>query len=112
MTWSTIEKQLNSIPGEFPFIRGTNPKSNDWKINQVISTNNIKTANKFAINSLNGGAGCLTFNCSMDAQGYSGIPIQDKDDMLNLLVGINIKDVEDPLQMRKLSNHDTFSFYK
>lgn len=89
-----IEKQLNSNPGEFPFIRGTNPKTNDWKINQEISTNNIKTANKLGINSLYGGASCLTFNCSMDAQGYSAIPIQDKDDMLNLLVGINIKDVE------------------
>lgn len=89
-----IERQLNSIPGEFPFVRGTNPKTNDWKINQEISTSNIKTANELATSSLNGGAGCLTFNCTMGAQGYSGIPIQDKDDMLNLLVGINIKDIE------------------
>ncbi len=89
-----IESKTNSVPGEFPFIRGANPKTNDWLINQEILTNNIKTANKLALSSLAGGADSLTFNCPVDTEGHSGIPIQDKDDMLSLLVGINIKDIE------------------
>ena len=89
-----IESQLSSLPGEFPFIRGSSKISNDWKINQEISSTNINTANKLAITSIAGGADCVTFNCSTDSKGYTGIPIQDKDDMLNLLVGINIKNIE------------------
>ena len=90
----SLNNQLSSIPGEFPFVRGSNPKTNEWKISQEISSNNIKNANKLAINSLAGGADCLMFNCSSTVDGFSGIPIQDRDDMLNLLVGINIKNVE------------------
>ncbi|NIU86406.1 MAG: methylmalonyl-CoA mutase, partial [Nitrosopumilaceae archaeon] len=84
----SIDNLLNSIPGEFPFVRGSNPKTNDWKINQEISSNNIKDANKLAINAIAGGTDCLTFNCTVSANGYIGVPIQDKDDILNLLVGI------------------------
>ncbi len=89
-----IEYQLNSLPAEFPYIRGTNANNNDWKINQEIFAKSIKDANMLAASSIAGGADCVTFNCSIEADGYSGIPIQNKDDILNLLVGINIKDIQ------------------
>ncbi len=89
-----LQYQLDSLPTEFPFIRGTNSKNNDWQINQEILAKSIKEANILAVNSITGGTDSLTFNCSIDADGYSGIPVQNKDDILNLLVGINIKGIQ------------------
>ena len=48
-----IKYLLNSLPGEFPFVRGENSTNNDWNINQEIREPDIKLANELALNSLN-----------------------------------------------------------
>ncbi|MCK5846783.1 MAG: hypothetical protein KAG84_05035 [Bacteroidales bacterium] len=52
---------LNSLPGDFPFARGTK-SSNDWIVNGIIDTNNSKEANKIAINAIKRGASSIEFN--------------------------------------------------
>ncbi len=87
----SINYLLNSIPGEFPFVRGSGSTNNDWNINQEISETDINLANKLALNSLNGGADSLTFNCEIDNEGYSALAVQNKEDMALLLNGIDIE---------------------
>ena len=90
---SPLKHQLNSLPGELPFVRGAKSANNDWNINQEIREPDIKLANTLALNSLNGGADSLTFNCEIDNEKYSCIPIQNKEDMALLLDGIDIEKV-------------------
>jgi len=52
---------LNTPPGEFPFIRG-NKKNNSWIVRVDIETNDLKEANKIAINALKNGANAIGFN--------------------------------------------------
>jgi len=87
----TIKNQLYSLPGQFPFVRGANSSNNDWKINQEINQTDIKQANRLALNSINGGADSLTFICEIDQEQYSGIPIQNKEDIALLLEGIDLE---------------------
>ena len=88
-----LKHLLNSLPGEFPFVRGAESTNNDWNINQEIREPEIKLANSLALNSLNGGADSLTFNCEIQNEEYSGTPIQNKEDMALLLNGIDIEKV-------------------
>ena len=88
-----IKYLLNSLPREFPFVRGDNSTNNDWNINQEIREPDIKLANTLALNSLNGGADSLTFNCEIQNEEYLDIPIQNKEDMALLLNGIKIEKV-------------------
>ena len=39
----------NSRPGDFPFVRGNNPKGNKWLVNQLISVDDIPEANAKAL---------------------------------------------------------------
>jgi methylmalonyl-CoA mutase len=88
-----LKHLLNSLPGEFPFVRGAKSTNNDWNINQEIREPEIKLANSLAQNSLNGGADSLTFNCEIQDEEYLGIPIQNKEDIALLLNGIDIEKV-------------------
>ncbi len=89
----TLEYQIKSRPGESPFIRGASSNNNDWQINQEINHSDIKLASQLALSSLNSGADSLSFICEIRAQGYSGIPIQNKEDIALLLNNIDIKTV-------------------
>ena len=88
-----LKPLLNSLPGEFPFVRGAESTNNDWNINQEIREPDVKLANTLALNSLNGGADSLCFNCEIQNEEYLGIPIQNKEDMALLLNAIDIEKV-------------------
>jgi len=80
-------------PGEFPYTRGTETRSNDWNINEYISDNDIQSANKAALSSLSIGAQSLTFVCRVEDSEIIGVPVQRKDDMSALLRDIPIDKV-------------------
>lgn len=53
-------KTPDSLPGEFPYVRGTK-KDNDWYVRQDIEVSNVKDANKKALEILNRGINSLGF---------------------------------------------------
>ncbi len=55
---------LNTLPGEFPFLRGTSPDSNQWDIVQAIDEADPAMANAIALDALMRGANCLCFDAS------------------------------------------------
>lgn len=56
-------KTTDSLPGEFPFVRGTK-KDNDWYVRQDISVVDFKAANAKALDVLNKGVTSLGFSIS------------------------------------------------
>jgi len=52
---------LNTLPGEFPFTRGSKKQSNNWNVNQVIIVNDIIEANKKALDITTKGVDSLSF---------------------------------------------------
>ena len=55
------KEYLESLPGEFPYVRGNNKTSNNWLIRQNIFVTDIETANKKALNILGKGVTSLGF---------------------------------------------------
>jgi methylmalonyl-CoA mutase len=53
---------LNTLPGEFPFVRGNKKNNNDWFIRQDIFVKDVETANKKALAILGKGVTSLGFN--------------------------------------------------
>lgn len=56
-----VLKNLDSLPGEFPFLRGNKKDNNDWFVRQDIKVNNIEEANAKALDVLNKGITSLGF---------------------------------------------------
>ncbi len=54
-------KNLNCLPGEFPFVRGNKKDNNDWYVRQDIVVENVADANKKALDVLNRGVNSLGF---------------------------------------------------
>jgi methylmalonyl-CoA mutase len=52
---------LNSLPGEFPYVRGNKKNNNDWLVRQSIPANNLAEANKKARTYLMKGIDSLAF---------------------------------------------------
>ena len=52
---------LDTVPGEFPFVRGNDKYSNNWEIRQDILVKNVSEANATALQALNWGATSLGF---------------------------------------------------
>ena len=52
---------LNSLPGEFPFVRGTKNNNNEWLVRQSIVVTDFAEANKKALNYLMRGVDSLAF---------------------------------------------------
>jgi methylmalonyl-CoA mutase len=52
---------LDTLPGEFPFVRGNNKTGNEWLIRQNIFVTNFETANKKALEILGKGVTSLGF---------------------------------------------------
>ncbi len=52
---------LNSLPGEFPFVRGTKKTNNEWLVRQSIAVTDLAKANKKALNYLMRGVDSLAF---------------------------------------------------
>jgi methylmalonyl-CoA mutase len=58
-------KTVTSLPGEFPFVRGTK-KDNDWKVRQNIDVTDFKAANVKALDLLQKGVTSLGFHFGGD----------------------------------------------
>ncbi len=54
-------KYLESLPGEYPFVRGNNKNNNDWFVRQDISVVDLEEANKKALDILGKGITSLGF---------------------------------------------------
>ena len=54
-------KQTKSLPGEFPYVRGTR-YNNDWKVRQNINVDDVKAANAKALEVLNKGINSIGFH--------------------------------------------------
>ena len=54
-------KQTKSLPGEFPYVRGTR-HNNDWKVRQNIDVNDVKAANAKALEILDKGINSIGFH--------------------------------------------------
>lgn len=59
-----LNGQGDLLPGQFPFLRGTKPMGNDWRICQGIDTANIAEANKQAVEAIGRGATAVTLDVS------------------------------------------------
>ncbi len=60
-------KYLDTLPGEFPYVRGNKKTNNDWLVRQNIFVTDFETANKKALNILGKGVTSLGFlfnNCN------------------------------------------------
>jgi methylmalonyl-CoA mutase len=57
-------KTTDSLPGEFPYIRGTKKDNNDWYVRQDIAVTDFAEANKKALDILNKGVTSLGFKVS------------------------------------------------
>ena len=55
-------KAVNSLPGEFPFVRGNKKDSNEWYVRQNIEAADPKAANAKALDVLNKGVNSLGFH--------------------------------------------------
>ncbi len=75
---------INSIPGEYPFIRGNQTGSNNWQIRQDIETDDEKEANLLAIDSVKRGATAL---------GLVAADLETAEDVEDLLKGIDVTEV-------------------
>ena len=79
-------KQTKSLPGEFPYVRGTR-HNNDWKVRQDIDVEDVHAANAKALEVLNKGINSIGFR------------FHDGDvDLKALLAGIDLRACEINLQ--------------
>ena len=60
-------KAVDSLPGEFPFVRGNKKDNNLWFVRQDINVEDAKAANAKALDILNKGVDSLGFKISGDA---------------------------------------------
>ena len=75
---------LNVLPGEFPFVRGNNTRSNDWEIRQDIETDDETESNRLAVDAIKRGATGI---------GMVAADLETEQDVDNLLKGINPAEV-------------------
>lgn len=59
-------KTPESLPGEFPFVRGNKKSDNEWYVRQDIKVDDAKAANEKALDLLNKGVNSLGFKISGD----------------------------------------------
>lgn len=59
-------KAINSLPGEFPFVRGNKKDNNIWHVRQDIVVETAKAANEKALDVLNKGVDSLGFTIPSD----------------------------------------------
>ncbi len=78
-------KTTDSLPGEFPFVRGTKT-DNKWFVRQEIEVTDIKEANKKALDILGKGIDSLSFNIPGDKI--------SKENLAALLNGIHLDAIE------------------
>ena len=57
-------KTTETLPGQFPYLRGTRAKENTWRVRQDIAVSDVKEANKKALDILNKGVDAIGFHIS------------------------------------------------
>ena len=75
-----IMKYLDTLPGEFPFVRGNKKTGNDWLIRQNIFVSDFEVANKKALEVLGKGVTSLGFyftNCDNISKENIGVLLKD-----------------------------------
>lgn len=75
---------LNTLPGEFPFIRSYKTDNNRWEIRQDINETDLLKANLNAKEAISRGA---------DSIGFNAKEVEDKSDMKVLLDGIDLHEI-------------------
>ena len=60
----SLKSQLGSLPGQFPYVRGTKAVTNDWEICQDIETAAPEHANACALDATKKGANALSINAA------------------------------------------------
>jgi methylmalonyl-CoA mutase len=75
---------INTLPGEYPFVRGIHSGSNDWEIRQDIETDDRTEANLLALDAVNRGATGL---------GLVAADLETESDVEELIKGIDISKV-------------------
>jgi len=88
-------EHLNTLPGNFPFVRGNNATAKGWVVNQIIEVNNIEDANKEAVEIKMKGADSLSFIFKDDF-------IPTETDIENLLKNIRIDILEVNFKTQKV----------
>ncbi|KAF0236397.1 MAG: methylmalonyl-CoA, partial [Prolixibacteraceae bacterium] len=71
---------LDTLPGEFPFVRGNKKTGNDWLIRQNIFVSDFETANKKALEILGKGVTSIGFyfsNCENISKESLGVLLKD-----------------------------------
>lgn len=58
----TIKSQIDTLPGEFPYLRGTAAESNDWLVCQDIETPSPEQASQQSVNAVSKGVTALSLN--------------------------------------------------
>lgn len=84
----TLASQLAPVPGQFPFIRGTQTHNN-WKISQGVDTSSVRSANAEARDALARGADAISFHITESDGKCSGPLPQSAEDVAVLLNGID-----------------------
>lgn len=79
-------KTPDSLPGEFPFVRGNKKDNNEWLVRQDISVSDVKAANAKALELLTKGIDSIGFRIPSDMVSAENIDV--------LLEGINCEEVE------------------
>ncbi len=80
-------KYLNTLPGQFPYVRGTKESGNDWLVRQDIEVADFSEANKKALQLLNKGLNSIGFI-------IKGCEDLSMDDLEILLKGIDLNATE------------------
>jgi len=83
----------DALPEQFPYVRGTKSSSNDWDIAERIAARTVKQANRLALESIEKGAGAVTFVCEVEDEKIHGVPVQNKNDMTRLLQDLPIGEI-------------------
>jgi methylmalonyl-CoA mutase len=83
-----LERQLESAPGEFPFVRGTS-MANDWSIRQTIDSLDPAQANAAARQALAAGADSIAFAVLPEGAFIHGVSVQSAEDMRLLIQGLS-----------------------
>lgn len=88
---------LDTLPGQFPYTRGTKNDNNNWQIVQEVATDKLCEANAIAHDAIKRGANTIAFNVRL---------VKDANDLAQLLKGIDCAKVG--LQFNHATNYVEF----
>lgn len=121
-----IKEMASSLPGKFPFLRGTESKTNNWTVSQDIESADPDVANRSAHIAVSRGATALMLNAASLATGkdlaamLNGLDLNavtinfnsspDYPGLLNLLKDYISANGFDPLKVKLTFDFDPLSF--